>query len=414
MTQMVDTSEYSDPAAETRNALTEKLRADGMITSRVVENAFRRVPRENFVPAETPLDVAYNAHNSVATKRDEHGVIISSISAPFIQARMIEQAEIRPGMSVLEIGSGGYNAALLAEVVGPNGRVVSADIDPEVTDRASALLDATGYGSRVTVVLADAEHGVPISGPFDRIIVTAGAWDIPPALLQQLAEDGTIVVQLRMNGVTRVIAFQREGDHLVSTSAEVAGFVAMQGGGERPEEIFLLPDAEGRHVKLRFDDGAPQKASLLDGVLATEHTAVWSDVTTPHGVSFADLHLWFASFLPGFCQLAVDDGIELVQQGERWFPFGVVHGDSFAYLVVRPALEGTGAEFGARAYGAHGEAAATAMIEQIQAWDRRARRGPAPTFAFWPTGSNRAELPKGAAVLHKTHGLVTISWPLAG
>ena len=60
------------------------------------------------------------------------------------------------------------------------------DIDPEVTARTRACLDAAGYG-RVRVVLADAEHGVPDGAPYDRIIVTAGAWDIPPAWISQLA-----------------------------------------------------------------------------------------------------------------------------------------------------------------------------------------------------------------------------------
>ncbi|MEU8266399.1 methyltransferase, FxLD system [Sphaerisporangium sp. NPDC049002] len=414
MTQTVEMSEDSDQAGKIRDALTDKLRAKGLITSPVVERAFRVVPRHEFAPAGTSLEVAYNADDSVTTKTDEHGAVTSSISAPFIQARMIEQAEIGPGMSVLEVGSGGYNAALLAEVVGPEGRVVSVDIDPEVTARASALLDAAGYGSRVRVVLADAEHGVPEPGPFDAIIVTVGAWDIPSAWLEQLAGDGVIVVPLRMNGITRSIAFHQQGDHLVSTSAEVCGFVPIQGDGEHSERVFLLPDAQGRNVKLRFDDGVPQEPGLLDGVLATERTAVWSAVTINHGVSFADLHLWFAGFLPGFCKLAADKGTELDQERGNWFPFGVVRGDSFAYLAVRPALEGAGVEFGARAYGAHGKAAATAMVEQIQAWDRQARYSPAPTFAFWPTGSNRAQIPDGSAVLNKTHGLVTISWPTVG
>ncbi|MGH3995159.1 MAG: methyltransferase, FxLD system, partial [Pseudonocardiaceae bacterium] len=90
MTPTVDTSTDSDRAAKIRNALTDKLRADGMITSPVVERAFRTVPRHLFVPEDTPLEVAYRADDSVATKRDQDGVIISSISAPFIQARMIE------------------------------------------------------------------------------------------------------------------------------------------------------------------------------------------------------------------------------------------------------------------------------------------------------------------------------------
>ncbi len=412
MTQMADMSADSDRAAEIRNALTDKLRSDGMITSSVVERAFRTVPRHLFAPQGTPLEVAYNAADSVATKREQDGVIISSISAPFIQAQMIEQAGLGPGMSVLEVGSGGVNAALLAEVVGPGGRVVSVDIDPEVTGRARALLDETGYGSRVTVVQADAEDGVPgLDEPVDAILVTAGAWDISPAWLEPLSEDGTIVVPLRMNGITRSIGFRREGDHLMSTSAEVCGFVAMQGSGAHDERVFLLPDAHGHNVKLRFDGDVPQNLSLLDGVMADERTEVWSGVTIKHGVSFADLHLWFAGFLTGFCKLAADEGADLAAERKSWFPFGVVRGDSFAYLAVRPALEGAGIEFGARAYGAHGEAPATAMVEQIQAWDRRARSGPAPTFAYWPAGTDRTQISESTATLEKTHGLVTISWP---
>lgn len=248
MIQMVDTFINSDRAGEIRNALTDKLRSDGMITSPVVERAFRTVLRHLFVPEGTPLEVAYNADDSVTIKTDKDGVIISSISALFIQARMIEQAGLGPGMSVLEIGSGGANAALLAEVVGPNGRVISVDIDPEVIDRARAAMEATGYGSRVMVVQADAENRVPeLDEPVDAILVTVGAWDLSPTWLEQLSENGTIVVPLRMNGITRSIGFRREGGHLVSTSAEVCGFVPMQGSGARDERIFLLADAYGHN-----------------------------------------------------------------------------------------------------------------------------------------------------------------------
>jgi protein-L-isoaspartate(D-aspartate) O-methyltransferase len=398
----------ADHTAELRDKLADELVSAGHITSAQVEAAFRAVPRHEFVPAGTTMEVAYNVDDSVITKKDQHGVAVSSISAPFIQARMIEQAGVEPSMLVMEIGSGGYNAALLAEVVGPGGRVVSVDIDEDVTDRASAALEATGYGHRVRVILADAEHGVPDLGLFDAIIVTVGVWDIPPAWLDQLAEDGVLVVPLRMNGITRSVAFRREADHLLSTSAEVCGFVAVQGEGEHPDRIFRLPDADGRHIELRFDDGAPEDPSLLDAALATGRTEVWSGITIQNGTSFADLHLWFAGFLPGFCRVSAEEGTELAGERGTWFPFAVVRGDSFAYLAVRPI--GTGVEFGARAYGAHGQEAATAMVEQIQVWDRRARSGPAPTIAFWPTGTN-PQIPDRAAVLTKAHGLVTISWP---
>ncbi|WP_308211852.1 methyltransferase, FxLD system [Actinoallomurus soli] len=411
---MTTTDSHRTPTASVaralRDAMTDQLLTDGKITSPRVEYAFRTVPREQFVPAGTTLEAAYDAYQAVVTKTSENGAAISSVSAPFIQARMIEQAELRPGMSVLEVGSGGYNAALLAEVVGPEGRVVTVDIDAEVTDRASFLLDATGYGGRVTVTLADAEQGAPEFAPFDAVIVTVGAWDIPPAWWKQLTDGGRLVVPLRMNGITRAIAFRCEAGHLVSTSAEVAGFVAMQGAGARHESALPLTDAQGRRVELRFDEGAPENPHQLDGVLATEPAEVWSGATIGHGVSFADLHLWFACFLPGFCRITAENDVLALSTG-RWFPFGAVRDDSLAYLAVRPAAGGTGSEFGARAYGCHAEVAAAVMVERIRAWDRQARRGPAPTFAFWPTGSDELDLPDGVAVMEKAHGLVAISWP---
>jgi protein-L-isoaspartate(D-aspartate) O-methyltransferase len=316
-------------------------------------------------------------------------------------------------MTVLEVGSGGLNAAYIAEIVGEKGHVVSVDIDPEVTDRAARLLDDTGYGGRVTVTAVDAAHGVPDEGPFDAIIVTVGAWDIAPSWLNDLAETGVLVLPLILNGVTRTIGFRRDGDHLVSTSTEVAGFVPMQGAGQHAERVFLLPDRNGNTVKLRFDSDIPAELDNLDGVLGTERADVWSGATIKHQTSFADLHLWFAWFLPGFCLLAVDDGTDLAVERGSWFPFGVVRGSAFAYLAVRPALGGAGVEFGARAYGRDGELAAAAMVEQIQAWDRDGRHTQ-PAFAYWPTGSDHSRIPAGAAVMNKTHGDVTISWPAHG
>jgi protein-L-isoaspartate(D-aspartate) O-methyltransferase len=166
------------------------------------------VPRHLFAPG-IPLEEAY-APDRVVTKRDENGVTVSSVSAPQIQAAMLEQAGLGPGMKVLEIGSGGYNAALAAELVGPSGQVTSTDIDPEVTSRTRQALTQAGYG-RVEVVLGDGEHGWLPRAPFDRIIVTAGAWDIPPAWTDQLADDGRITVPLRMRGLTRSVALERDG-----------------------------------------------------------------------------------------------------------------------------------------------------------------------------------------------------------
>ena len=130
---------------------------------------------------------------------------------------MLEQAGIEPGMRVLEVGSGGYNAALIQEITGANGQVTTVDIDADITDRARGCLAAAGYGG-VNVVLADAEGGVPEGAPYDRSIVTAAAWDIPPAWISRLTQRGRLIVPLRMGGLTRSIAFDRDGDGLVSRS----------------------------------------------------------------------------------------------------------------------------------------------------------------------------------------------------
>ncbi|NRQ37988.1 hypothetical protein HII36_40090 [Nonomuraea sp. NN258] len=96
--------------------------------------AFAAVPHEKFAP-----DAAtYSTRDTVVTKRSAEGRATSSISAPWLQAEMLEAARLRPGGRVLEVGRGGYNAALTAELVGPEGVVISVDIDPFVTERATA------------------------------------------------------------------------------------------------------------------------------------------------------------------------------------------------------------------------------------------------------------------------------------
>lgn len=405
-TRVTDNTDQAS-AAELRQELADGLVSGGHITSPEVEAAFRAVPRHLFAPGVS-LEEAY-ADDIVAVKRDEHGVYISTISAPNIQALQLEQAELTPGMRVLEIGSGGYNAALIAEIVGPGGEVTTVDIDPDVIDRAAMFLETAGY-SRVRVVLADAEGGVPESAPYDRILVTVGAWDIPPAWIDQLAEGGRIVVPLRVKGVTRSLALEREGDHLVSRSQRVCGFVKMQGAGAHDEHLWLL---RGTQVALRFDDGNLAEPHKLNGVLAGTPAAAWSGVTVERTEPFANLPLWMMTALPGYCTLAVDtsdgDPGVAVEEGGRWFPFATVEGDSFAYLSTRPAGESR-VEFGAHGYGPRGGQVAKAIVEQVRRWDRDYRRGRGPSFTVWPIDTPEDVLPEGA-VITKRHTRVTISWP---
>ncbi|MGW2118466.1 methyltransferase, FxLD system, partial [Streptomyces zhihengii] len=89
---MTNTTVEPDEATRLRNRVVDELCADGNIASPEVEAVMRKVPRHEFTPADTPLDKAYDTYAAVITKTDEHGVQLSSVSAPQIQAMMLEQA----------------------------------------------------------------------------------------------------------------------------------------------------------------------------------------------------------------------------------------------------------------------------------------------------------------------------------
>jgi protein-L-isoaspartate(D-aspartate) O-methyltransferase len=409
-TAVVDAGE----AQRLRDAMTDKLMKLERITSPAIEAAFRTVPRHAFARPGTPLEECY--HGSVVrNKKDADGVTLSSISAAWLQARMIAQAGIGPGSRVLEIGATGYNAAVIAEVAGPGGHVVTLDIDPEVTGWAAAALEATGYSDRVTVVTGDGEHGAPGHGPFDAIIATAGAWDIPPSWLTQLTDSGTLVVPLRMNGVTRSIGFRKHESHLASTSAHTCGFVPMQGVGARPETFFQVPSPDGGHITLRFEDDAPARPPLPDDILSSDPAEAWSGLTIADMTPWSDLYLWLAGFQRGFCRLDQAGDPQLAAGGPvmktGWYPFAIARDGTLSYLTIRDLPGGSGVEFGALAYGRHAADDAAALIRHLRAWDARGRDLPQDAFTYWPDGTTPPLPDRLLSAFRKRHGSATITWP---
>jgi protein-L-isoaspartate(D-aspartate) O-methyltransferase len=378
-----------------------------------VAAAFRAVPRHVFAP-EVSLEDAY-ANDVVITKRDERGIALSSVSAPWLQAMMLEQAQIQPGMRVLEVGSGGFNAALLAELAGESGAVTTVDIDPEVVDRASHHLAEAGY-QRVNVVLTDAEGGVPAYAPYDRVIVTVGAWDIPPAWVDQLTRDGLLVVPLVMRGLTRSVILQRDGDHLTSRGYRLCGFVAMQGAGAHHARLVLLP---GDEVALRVDGdlAVPVDGHLLGEALRTDGVERWSEVEVGGVESFDDLDLWIAANTDGFCllaakQAAIDRGV--APKSARLGVATMVSAGGLAFRISRPVRPGGDRwEFGVRGHGPDGVRLAEEYIELVRGWDREQRGGAGASIAVYPAATPDADLPAGR-VIDKRHTRLVISWPATG
>jgi protein-L-isoaspartate(D-aspartate) O-methyltransferase len=113
---------------------------------------------------------------------------------------MLELLDLAPGMKVLEIGTGtGYNAALVTEIVGDQGLVVTVDVAEDVVDQTRRLLDRAGYPG-IHVLVRDGFDGAPEDAPFDRIVVTVGCSDLSPRWAEQLADGGFMLVPLEHAG----------------------------------------------------------------------------------------------------------------------------------------------------------------------------------------------------------------------
>lgn len=152
-----------------REEMISRIRAAGHLSSARIEQAFRAVPRHRFVPAASVEEAYQNRAITIKPGKDRPA---SCISVPTVVAMMLGQLDPQPGDHVLEIGAGtGYNAALLAELVGDTGSVTTVDIHPDVTDHARHALAETGY-SGVRVVTADGALGEAEHAPYNKIIVT--------------------------------------------------------------------------------------------------------------------------------------------------------------------------------------------------------------------------------------------------
>jgi protein-L-isoaspartate(D-aspartate) O-methyltransferase len=244
---------YQDRLARTIQAANPALNAS------VIE-AFRAVPRHPFVEAYYLHDEAAGRlwtrrerddsaawyeqiyqDDALVTRVDQHGRTLSSSSQPSIMAAMLEALEVRPGMRVLEIGTGsGYNAALLAHLVGSPGLVTTMDLDTEVIERAQQCLPQV-VGEGMTIVEADGALGYAPGAPYDRIIVTASVVQVPLAWLEQLASGGVLVgiLQPRYARLGGLLWAQKCGEELQGKLLQPASFMSLRAADALKRSIRL-------------------------------------------------------------------------------------------------------------------------------------------------------------------------------
>ncbi|MCK9904183.1 hypothetical protein CC117_25585 [Parafrankia colletiae] len=367
-----------------RAAMVEQILAATPVSA-PVEAALRAVPRHRFLP-DLPIEEAY-ADRAVARPGSGRRAL-----APSTIATMLDQLGVLPGDRVLEVGAAdGYSTALLAELTGPAGVVLTTDVNP------TPLHERPGHLNIVVAVDLQARPHMP----FDRVLAHAGV-DLRPALIEEVSEGGRLVIPLRLRGLDRTVGFVHNGGRLVSESIRA---IHVAPRGARRTAAFL---AGG----VRLDGaGHDVDARQLRHALREERHLISTGVTLPTDL-LAGLDLWLAIIRQTYGRLYIDAVPDQQHPLGPPSPHGVSAtwtDDSIAFLDIVDTSDTTAVEILAAAYGPDRHRAADLLAYDVQIWDARRREGPDPTLRIHPT-STVCELPSPGQVITTPDVQILITW----
>jgi len=221
-------AESSGSPQKDRLEMVRRLEAQGITDRRVLE-VMGRIPRHLFLP-NALWDQAYA----------DHPVPIEcgqTISQPYIVALMTQALQLKKSDRVLEIGTGsGYQTAILAELA---GHVYTIERFPELSEKAKKLLTDAGY-TNISFRVGDGTLGWPEEAPFDKIIVTAAAPEVPPSLREQLAEGGRMVIPVGGRQLQALLAITKEQGKLQKEELCACSFLPLIGKEGWPDHETWL------------------------------------------------------------------------------------------------------------------------------------------------------------------------------
>ncbi|MGW4952146.1 methyltransferase, FxLD system [Streptomyces parvulus] len=402
-------------AERLRNALVDQLRADGHARTPAVETALRTVPRHVFVPEATLQDAYANA--PVHIKYDTDGTSISCASQPGVVALMLDQLDAQPGERILELGAGtGYNAGLLAHLVGESGHVTTLDVDDDLVEGARAHLASAGI-TNAQAVTRDGALGYTEGAPYDRIIATVGAHGVPHAWLQQLAPGGRLLVPQRLKGtVSRSIAYEQRDSRWVSLGSEMNTFMPLR-RGIADDVRRVIPLSTDGAVRLQAPAGLSIDADALAGVLDQPRTEEWTGMTVRAMESPEWMELFVTCSLPsGLIRMLFPRSAKGTLLTEDPYPSSTAAVDKGAvtYLARRVSKEKTPEgdrlwEFGVIGHGPGSDELAAKVAEAIRTWDRE-YRGREATFELQPLDAPAIEQRPGLFALDTPLNRIVVDW----
>ena len=271
------------------NRLADELVASGAITSAAVERAFRKVPRHLFIdranvyfdedPRWREVFCDHQHPDPAVLDRIYRDSVIqlgqsSTSSEPGCMAWMFEDLGLRPGMKVFEVGTAsGWNAALLAELVGNPSLVYSVELDPELAGSARRHLDEAGYGG-VTVICGDGAEGHAPGAPYNAIIVTCGCTDLALSWVEQVSEGGAILCPLSIApwGDPPLLA-RRVGKALTGHLTRFMSFVPCVSD---LVACPVLPESMDIDEALNLGPKEAEEPRFVSGLSASDRNSWWS------------------------------------------------------------------------------------------------------------------------------------------
>ncbi len=209
--------------SSTYQKLVDQLVSERTLATKEITKAFYKIDRSNFFPEDNKNQAGINIAFPIGFDQ--------TISQPFTVAFMLELLQPKAGHKILDIGSGsGWQAALLAEIVGGRGRVIGLEIIPELQKLGSKNLQKFAF-KNIEIFNQDGSKGLLKEAPFDRIIGAAAIPKIPPSLKKQLKINGRLVMPVGKDEQELVLIIRKGEDDYIEEKFPGFVFVPMIGNG---------------------------------------------------------------------------------------------------------------------------------------------------------------------------------------